>query len=162
MSSATRKFQKVLTNKIYKTAISIWWGMLGDYTMWAKSDEHNRNEDAEMDTRKNKRKYHVRNVNIREKAHTEPINAFLMKKRLSWFGHVQRRDDGSVANSMLNTQIDGSSPQEKTQAEVDGPVKRWSKIRYAQSARQTERAGSIWSKTSTLPRKRRKYEKVIQ
>ena len=31
-----------------------------------------------------------------------------MKKRLSWFGHVQRRDDDNIAKSVLNTKIDGS------------------------------------------------------
>ena len=57
------------------------------------------------------RKYHIRNVTIREKALIKPINTFLMKKRLSWFGHVQRRDDDNIANSVLNTRIDGSCPR---------------------------------------------------
>ena len=48
------------------------------------------------------RKYHIKNVTIREKAHIKPINTFLMKKRLSWFGHVQRRDDDHVAKPVLN------------------------------------------------------------
>ena len=60
------------------TRDDIWWGMLCDRKMWTKSDEHNtninaemdtrktrtdhiRNEDAEMDTRKTW-KYHIRNV----------------------------------------------------------------------------------------------------
>ena len=54
---------------------------------------------------------HVRNVVIREKASIKPINTFLMKKRLSWFGHVQRIDDENVAKSVLKTQIDGSCPR---------------------------------------------------
>ncbi len=50
-----------------------------------------------------KTKDHIRNVTIREKAHIKPIiNTFLMKKRLSWFGHVQRRDDDNVAKPVLN------------------------------------------------------------
>ena len=56
-------------------------------------------------------KDHIRNVTIREKAHIKPINTFLMKKRLSWFGHVQRRDDDNIAKSVLNTRIDGSRPR---------------------------------------------------
>ena len=37
---------------------------------------------------------------------------FLMKKRLSWFGHVQRRDEDNIAKSVLNTRrIDGSCPR---------------------------------------------------
>ena len=89
-----KKVPEVLKNKIYRTAIrpamTLWWGMLGDENMRAKPDEHIINVDAEMDTRKT-RKYHIRNVTIREKAHRKPINTFLMKKRLSRFGHGQRR-----------------------------------------------------------------------
>ena len=44
--------------------------MLGDKNMRAKPDDHNRNEDADIDTRTT-RKYHIRYVNIREKAHTQ-------------------------------------------------------------------------------------------
>ena len=57
------------------------------------------------------RKDHIRNVTIREEAHIKPISTFLMKKRLSWFGHVQRRDDDNVAKNVLNTRIDGSRPR---------------------------------------------------
>ena len=57
------------------------------------------------------RKYHIRNVTIRKKAHTKPINTLLMKKRLSWFSHVLWRDDDNVAKSVLNTRIDGSRPR---------------------------------------------------
>ena len=60
------------------------------------------------------RKDHIINVTIREKAHIKPINTFLMKKRLTWFGHVQRRDDDNVAKSVLNTRIDGSRPKQDT------------------------------------------------
>ena len=56
-------------------------------------------------------KYHIRNVTIRENAHIKPINTFLMKRRLSWFSHVQRRGDGNIAKSVLNTRIDGSRPR---------------------------------------------------
>ena len=52
------------------------------------------------------RKYHIINVTIREKAGIKPIHTFLMKKGLSWFGHVQRRDYDNIAKSVLNTQID--------------------------------------------------------
>ena len=39
-----------------------------------------------------------------------PINKLLTKKILSWFGHVERRDDDNVAMSILATQIEGSRP----------------------------------------------------
>ena len=57
------------------------------------------------------RKDHIRNVTIREKAHITPINHFLVKKRLSWFCHVWRRDDDNVGKHILNTRIDGSRPR---------------------------------------------------
>ena len=107
-------------------------------------------QDAEMDTRKD----HIRNVTIRKKAHVKPINTLVMKKRLSWFGHVQWRDEDNVAKYVLNTRIDGSRPR----AEVDGAIKR-RKTRYAENGHQTGRAGSTWWKTATLPRKWRKGEK---
>ena len=39
------------------------------------------------------------------------MTTFLVKKRLSWFGHVQRRDDDNVVKSVQNTQIEGSRPK---------------------------------------------------
>ena len=47
--------------------------------MLAIPDEHNRNKDAEMDTRKTGT-YHIRNVIIREETHIKPIHTFLTKK----------------------------------------------------------------------------------
>ena len=70
------------------------------------------------------RKDHIKKFTIREKAHITPINTFLMKKRLSWFGNVQRRDDDNIAKCVLNTRIDGSRPRGRPNAEVDGPIKR--------------------------------------
>ena len=57
------------------------------------------------------RKYHIRNIIIREKANIKQINTFLKTKILSWFGHVQGRDDDDVAKSVLNTRIDGYRPR---------------------------------------------------
>ena len=84
--------------------------MLGD-----KKCEQNQMNTTEMKMLRwiqgNTRKDHIRNVTIREKAHIKPINNFLMKKRLSWFGHVQRRHEDNIAKSVLNTRIDGSRPR---------------------------------------------------
>ena len=63
----------------------------------------------------NTRTDHIINVIVWGKAYIKPINTFLVKKRLTWFGHVQRRDD-NVAKSVLNTQIEVSGP---------GPNLRW-------------------------------------
>ena len=57
------------------------------------------------------RKDHIRNTTIRENAHVEPINTFLTKKRLSWFGHVQRREEHNIAKYVLATQVPGSRPR---------------------------------------------------
>ena len=63
VSYATRKSQKYWITISTKPQLdpqlhNILWGMLGDKKMWAKPDEHNRNEDAEMDTRKHKERPH--------------------------------------------------------------------------------------------------------
>ena len=34
-------------NMIFKAAITLWWGLLGDEEIWAKPVEYNRNIDAE-------------------------------------------------------------------------------------------------------------------
>ena len=80
------------------------------------------------------------------------INTFLTKKRLSWSGDLQRRDDDNVAKSVLNTLNDGCSTR--------GRIKlRWMD-RFKDDQKQNkicpEWAGSKLSKTSTIPRNRRK------
>ena len=71
-----------------------------------RTREENQLNETEMKTLRwiqgKSRKDHIRNVTIREKAHIKPIYAFFMKKRLSWFSHVQRRDDDNVGPSYSN------------------------------------------------------------
>ena len=118
-----------------------------------KPDEHNRNEDAEMDTRQT-RKDHNRNVIIREKVHIKPINIFLKKKRLSWFGEMQRREHDKVAKSVLNNQIEGYRPRGRPKLRwMDHLKQDMTKQTYAQRGLQTETAGSTIYKMSTLHRK---------
>ena len=100
VSSATRK------SKIYKTAIRPAVTCGGE--CWAiRKCEQNQTNTTEMKVLRwipgKTRNDHIRNVTIRGKAHTKPINNFLIKKRLSWFGHVQRRDEDNVVKSVLNT-----------------------------------------------------------
>ena len=95
---------------------------------------------------------------ILKEAHIKPIDTFSMKKRLSWFGHVQRRDDDNVAKSVLNTQIDGSRPR-------DRPKLRWldrlkDDMKQNKTRPEWTSESSSWHETSTLPRKRRKGDKV--
>ena len=120
-----KKVPEVLKNKIYKTAIRPAMTYGGE--CWAiRKCEHNQMNTTEMKMLRwiqgKTRKEHIRNVTIREKAHIKPINPFLMNKRLSWFGHVQRRDDDNEVCSKYS--IRRIPPQRKTQAEVDGPIKR--------------------------------------
>ena len=101
---------EVLKNKIYKTAIRPTMTYGGE--CWAiRICEQNKMNTTGMKMLRfiqgKPRKYHIRNVTIREKVHMKQINTFLMKKRLSWFGHVQRRDDYNVVKSVLNTRPRG-------------------------------------------------------
>ena len=105
------------------------------------------------------RQEHIRNVIIREKAHIKPINTFLMKKRLSCFGHVQRRDGDNVPTCVLNTRIDGYRPRGRPTLKgcsfgwMDRLNDDMVNTTNVQSGLQTERAGTKLLKTSTLPRK---------
>ena len=136
------------------------------------------------------RKYHIRNVTIREKVHINPINTFLMKKRLSWFGHVQRRDDDNIAKSVQNTRIDGSRPRgrhnlrwmdrlkdnmKKNNIRPEWASDRESLFNMVKNVNPTQETSTLHRKrqpypgnvnptqeTSTLPRKRRKGEKNIK
>ena len=74
----------------------------------------------------NTRKYHIRNVIVRGKTHVKQINNFLVKKRLSRFGHVRRRDD-NVSAKYSNRSIPS---KRKNQAEVDGLRKRRHDAKY--------------------------------
>ena len=141
-----KKVPEVLNNKIYKTATRLARTYGGE--CWAiRNREQNQMNTTEMKMLRwiqgKTRKDHIRNVTTREKAHIKPINTFLMKKRLSWFGHVQRRDEDNIAKSVLNTRIDGSRPRGR-------PKLRWmdrlkdgmKKNNIRQSGHQTETAGS--------------------
>ena len=53
--------------------------------------EHNINEDAEMDTGKSKKISHQKCYHLGKGAHKAYKYVSHVKKRLSWFGHVQPR-----------------------------------------------------------------------
>ena len=110
-----KKVPEVLNNKIYKIAIRPAMTRGGECWTLRKCEQNQMNT-TEMKMLRwiqgKTTKDHIRNVTIRETAHIKPINTFLMNKRLSRFGHVQRRDEDNIAKSVLNTQIDGSRPKE--------------------------------------------------
>ena len=86
---------------------------MGNVKMRAKAVEHKINEDAETDARKNNKISHQKCYHP-EKAYNiiKPINTFLTKKQLSWFGHVQRSNDDNAEQSVLNTQTTDTAPEE--------------------------------------------------
>ena len=109
-----KKVPEVLKNKIYRTAIRPAMTYGGE--CWAiRKCEQNQMNTTEIKMLRwiqgKTRNDHIRNVTTREKVHIKPINSFLMKKRLSWFGHVQRRDHDNVVKYVLNTLSDGSRPR---------------------------------------------------
>ena len=109
-----KKVPEALKNKIYKTAIRPAMTYGGECWPIRKSDQRRINT-TEMKMLRwmqgKTRKDHVRNTTIRENAHVQPINTFLTKKRLSWFGHVQRREEHNIAKYVLATQVPGSRPR---------------------------------------------------
>ena len=109
-----KKVPEALKNKIYKTAIRPAMTYGGECWPIRKSDQRRINT-TEMKMLRwmqgKTRKYHIRNTTIRENAHVQPINTFLTKKRLSWFGHVQRREEHNIAKYVLATQVPGSRPR---------------------------------------------------
>ena len=42
-----------------------------------------------------------------------PINSVLTQKRLSWYGHVMRRDETHITKSTLRTTVTGTRPRER-------------------------------------------------
>ena len=109
-----KKVLEALKNKIYKTAIRPAMTYGGECWPIRKSDQRRINT-TEMKMLRwmqgKTRKDHIRNTTIRENAHVQPINTFLTKKRLSWFGHVQRREEHNIAKYVLATQVPGSRPR---------------------------------------------------
>ena len=103
-----KKVTQVLNNKIYKTAIIP--AMTFDEGCWAirqcEQKQLNTTETKMLRCMKGKPRKYISHVTIREKAGIKSINTLLIKKGLSWFGHVQRRDYDNIAKSVLNTQID--------------------------------------------------------
>ena len=109
-----KKVPEALKNKIYKTAIRPAMTYGGECWPIRKSDQR-RITTTEMKMLRwvqgKTRKDHIRNTTIRENAHVQPMNTFLTKKRLSWFGHVQRREEHNIAKYVLATQVPGSRPR---------------------------------------------------
>ena len=57
------------------------------------------------------RKDRIKNDTIRGNAKVTPINSVLTQKRLSWYGHVKRRDETHITESTLSTTMTGTRPR---------------------------------------------------
>ena len=53
---------------------------------------------------------HKRNEVIREAATVQAITTQLVQKRLRWYGHVRCRDDSHMTRTVLDTEVEGTSP----------------------------------------------------
>ena len=105
-----KEVQELLKNMIYKTAITPAMTHGGECWMIRKCEQNRMNTTELKMLRRiqgKTRKYHIRNVIIRGNAHICPK----ARKTVVWFGHVHRRNDGNVAKSVLNTEIEGSRPR---------------------------------------------------
>ena len=85
-------------------------------------DAHNRDEDAKNLVRwiqGQTWKDRIRNEKFRSDAMVKPITTYVTQKRLSWYGHVMRRDDKNVAKQ-VNDEGGREETSRKAQTEVDG------------------------------------------
>ena len=57
------------------------------------------------------KKDRIKNETIRGHAKVTPINSVLIHKRLSWYGHVMRRDETHITKSTLRTTVKGTRPR---------------------------------------------------
>ena len=64
------------------------------------------------------RKYRIRNEKFRSDAMVKPITTFVAQKRLSWYGHVMRREDTNVAKQVTTMKVGGKIPRGR-------PILRW-------------------------------------
>ena len=61
----------------------------------------------------------ITNETIRGNAKVSPINSVLTRKRLSWYGHVMRRDETHIMKSTLSTTVTGNPTQRTSKNEMD-------------------------------------------
>ena len=64
------------------------------------------------------RKDGIKNETIRGIARVTPIKSVLTQKRLSWYGHVMRREETRITRSTLSMTVTGTRPRER-------PKMRW-------------------------------------
>ena len=109
-----KKVPMKLKSKLYKTVVRP--AMVYGSECWAlRKQEEQRLHTTEMKmlrwsqgkTRKDRNK----NETIRGIARVTPIKSVLAQKRLSWYGHVMRREETHITRSTLNMTVMGTRPR---------------------------------------------------
>ena len=99
-----------LKSKLYKTVFRP--AMVYGSEYWAlRKQEEQRLHTTEMKmlrwSQGKVRKDRIKNETIRGIARVTPIKSVLTQKRLSWYGHVMRREDTHLTRSTLNMTVMG-------------------------------------------------------
>ena len=104
----------MLKSKLYKTVV--WPAMVYGSECWAlcKQEErlHTSTEKKMLRLSQGKTRTEInKNETIRGNAKVSPINSVLTRTRLSWCGHVLRRDETHITKSTLSTTVTGTRPR---------------------------------------------------
>ena len=109
-----KKVPVKLKRKLYKTVVRP--AMVYGSEYWAlRKQEEQRLHTTEMKmlrwSQGKTRKDRIKNETIRVNAKVTPKNSVLTQKRLSWYGHVMRRDETHITKSTLRTTVTGTRPR---------------------------------------------------
>ena len=109
-----KKVPMKLKSKLYKTVVRP--AMVYGSECWAlRKQEEQRLHTTEMKmlrwSQGKTRKDRIKNETIRGIARVTPIKSVLAKKRLSWYGHVMRREETHITRSTLSMTVMGTRPR---------------------------------------------------
>ena len=65
-------------------------------------------------------KDHIKSVEIRKRAKVKPIVAHVINRRLSWYGHIRRRDAGDITIMVRDKAITLKETHRQAQHQMDG------------------------------------------
>ena len=116
-----KNIPKWLKGRVYKSMIRPAL-MYGTETWAIKKAEERKMQTTEMRMLRwvigKTRKDRVRNEEVRKMVKVADIAEKMREKRLTWFGHVERRDDSYVGKRVQKIEITGKRPRAR-------PSKRW-------------------------------------
>ena len=109
-----KKVPVKLKSKMYKTVVRP--AMVYGSESWAlHNQEEQRLHTTEMKmlrwSQGKTRKDRIKNETIRGIARVTPIKSVLTQKRLSWYGHVMRREETHITRSTLSMTVTGTRPR---------------------------------------------------